>query len=310
MQISVSTNQITAPAAPANMGGGAGLVEDAENTGSVAFAPVDAVSISEAGRRASEQPIQSVQEIEREAADESDSGSPVAEDDAQDQVASGEKDRSEAQQDVSAERKEAQDKAEQRQQQADLAVIRQLKARDAEVKAHEAAHAAVGGQLAGSPSYSFQRGPDGVRYAVGGEVPIDVSKVPGDPQATLEKMQLVQRAALAPAEPSTQDRRVAALAAQQAAEARAELSSERRVGAGSAEDEQSSDSSLSFLAEQRKERAAEQKEEKAEKSRQETATSAEIFAEQNQRMRRINEFLLQITAPPAVSAGDLIDDLV
>lgn len=168
----------------------------------------------------------------------------------------------------------------------------------------------MGGQLAGSPSYSFQRGPDGVRYAVGGEVPIDVSKVPGDPQATLEKMQLVQRAALAPAEPSSQDRRVAALAAQQAAEARAELSSERRVGAGSAEDEQSSDSSLSFLAEQRKERAAEQKEEKAEKSRQETATSAEIFAEQNQRMRRINEFLLQITAPPAASAGDLIDDLV
>lgn len=168
----------------------------------------------------------------------------------------------------------------------------------------------MGGQLAGSPSYTYQRGPDGVRYAVGGEVPIDVSKVPGDPQATLEKMQLVQRAALAPAEPSSQDRRVAALAAQQAAEARAELSSERRVRAGSAEDEQSSDSSLSFLAEQRKERAAEQKEEKAEKSRQETATSAEIFAEHNQRMRRINEFLLQITAPPAASAGDLIDDLV
>lgn len=296
MQISVSTNQITAPAAPANMGGGAGLVvvDGAENMDSVSFAPVDAVSISDAARKASEQPP----------ADNSSQTDKSAENPTPETaVRPRQDDRAGRQDDV-------QNVAEQRQQEADLAQIRQLKSRDAEVKAHEAAHAAVGGQLAGSPSYSFQRGPDGVRYAVGGEVPIDVSKVPGDPQATLEKMQLVQRAALAPAEPSSQDRRVAALAAQQAAEARAELSSERRVGAGSAEDEQSSDSSLSFLAQQRKERAAEQKEEKAEKSRQETATSAEIFAEQNQRMRRINEFLLQITAPPAASAGELIDDLV
>ena len=296
MQISVSTNQITAPAAPANMGGGAGLVvvDGAENIDSVSFAPVDAVSISDAARKASEQPPADTPSQTDESAE---NPTPEA------AVRPRQGDRAGGQDDV-------QNVAEQRQQETDLAQIRQLKSRDAEVKAHEAAHAAVGGQLAGSPSYSFQRGPDGVRYAVGGEVPIDVSKVPGDPQATLEKMQLVQRAALAPAEPSSQDRRVAALAAQQAAEARAELSSERRVGAGSAEDEQSSDSSLSFLAEQRKERAAEQKEEKAEKSRQETATSAEIFAEQNQRMRRINEFLLQITAPPAASAGDLIDDLV
>lgn len=58
MQISVSTNQITAPAAPANMGGGAGLVvvDGAENIDSVSFAPVDAVSISDAARKASEQP--------------------------------------------------------------------------------------------------------------------------------------------------------------------------------------------------------------------------------------------------------------
>lgn len=296
MQISVSTNQITAPAAPANMGGGAGLVvvDGAENIDSVPFAPVDAVSISDAARKASEQPPAANPSQADESAE-----NPTPE--TADRPA--EDDRAGGQDDV-------QNVTEQRQQEVDLAQIRQLKSRDTEVKAHEAAHAAVGGQLAGSPSYTYQRGPDGVRYAVGGEVPIDVSKVPGNPQATLEKMQLVQRAALAPAEPSTQDRRVAALAAQQASEARAELSRERRTGTESGQDEEPSDSSLSVLAQQQKERAAEQKEEKAEKSRQETATSAEIFAEQNQRMRRINEFLLQITAPPAASAGDLIDDLV
>lgn len=296
MQISVSTNQITAPAAPANMGGGAGLVvvDGAENIDSVSFAPVDAVSISDAARKASEQPP---------AANPSQTDESTENPTTETADRPAEDDRAGGQDDV-------QNVTEQRQQEVDLAQIRQLKSRDTEVKAHEAAHAAVGGQLAGSPSYTYQRGPDGVRYAVGGEVPIDVSKVPGNPQATLEKMQLVQRAALAPAEPSTQDRRVAALAAQQASEARAELSSERRTGTESGQDEEPSDSSLSVLAQQQKERAAEQKEEKAEKSRQETATSAEIFAEQNQRMRRINEFLLQITAPPAASAGDLIDDLV
>lgn len=112
------------------------------------------------------------------------------------------------------------------QQQQDLNIIRELTLRDNEVRAHEQAHSAVGGQYAGSANYTYQRGPDGVNYAVGGEVPIDAGVVAGDPQATLEKMQLVQRAALAPAEPSSQDRQVAALASQQANQARAEIASE------------------------------------------------------------------------------------
>ena len=79
--------------------------------------------------------------------------------------------------------------------------IKELKARDTEVRTHEQAHAAVGGQYAGSPSYEYQRGPDGTNYAVGGEVPIDVGIINGDPQATIDKMQTVRAAALAPAEP-------------------------------------------------------------------------------------------------------------
>ncbi len=105
--------------------------------------------------------------------------------------------------------------------------IRTLAQRDREVRAHEQAHLAVGGQYAGPVSYDYQRGPDGRLYAVGGSVAIDISPVPNDPDATLQKMQQVQRAALAPAEPSAQDLAVAAQAAQQAATARAEQAQER-----------------------------------------------------------------------------------
>lgn len=101
-----------------------------------------------------------------------------------------------------------------------------LKARDREVRAHEAAHQAVGGQYAGSISYVYERGPDGAQYAVGGEVSIDTSPVQGDPQATIEKMRTVRAAALAPAEPSPQDRAVAAEAMQLMLQAQSELSSE------------------------------------------------------------------------------------
>nr|WP_286946843.1 putative metalloprotease CJM1_0395 family protein [Pseudomonas sp. UBA6718] len=115
--------------------------------------------------------------------------------------------------------------------------IAELASRDREVRAHEQAHAAVGGAYAGAPTYTYSRGPDGKRYAIGGEVSIDSSPIPNDPEATLRKMELVQRAALAPAEPSAQDRRVAAQAAAQATQARAELEQLRREEATSAAEE-------------------------------------------------------------------------
>ncbi len=109
---------------------------------------------------------------------------------------------------------------------AELKQLTELKARDREVRAHEAAHQAVGGQYAGSISYVYERGPDGAQYAVGGEVSISTSPVRGDPQATIDKMRVVRAAALAPAEPSSQDRAVAAEAMQLMLQAQAELSSE------------------------------------------------------------------------------------
>lgn len=105
--------------------------------------------------------------------------------------------------------------------------VKDLRARDAEVRRHEEAHARVGGQYAGQPSYSYQTGPDGKRYAIGGEVSIDIAPVPEDPEATIRKMEIVKRAALAPAEPSGQDRKVAALADAQRLAAVAELSAQR-----------------------------------------------------------------------------------
>ncbi len=109
--------------------------------------------------------------------------------------------------------------------------VNDLKRRDAEVKAHEAAHmAAGGGVVQGGATYEYQSGPDGKMYAVGGEVQIDTSPA-GSPEATIRKMQQIRRAALAPAQPSGTDRAVAAQAAQVEAQARMEKNQEAKESA-------------------------------------------------------------------------------
>jgi hypothetical protein len=122
-------------------------------------------------------------------------------------------------QDASAGKENAED---QQQQQAEQQQLTELKQRDAEVRAHEQAHASLGGQYASSPRYEYERGPDGRRYAVGGEVSIDISEA-STPEETIRKAQQVKAAALAPAEPSAQDLRVATEATQIALEARTEI---------------------------------------------------------------------------------------
>ena len=92
------------------------------------------------------------------------------------------------------------------------------------MRVHEQAHLdAAGAHARGGPSFTYQKGPDGKVYAVGGEVPIDLSPVADNPQATIQKAEAIQRAALAPAEPSGPDRQVAAQAAALATKARQEL---------------------------------------------------------------------------------------
>jgi len=109
-------------------------------------------------------------------------------------------------------------------------IISELRSIDIEVRSHEAAHMAAGGShITGGATYFYQTGPDGKQYAVGGEVGIDISPVPGNPQATIAKMMMVRAAALAPANPSPQDLAVAAAAAQMEAAARAELAAQTQA---------------------------------------------------------------------------------
>ena len=117
----------------------------------------------------------------------------------------------------------------------------ELKARDTEVRQHEQAHLSAAGDLAISgANFTFSTGPDSQKYAVGGEVNIDTSEA-DDPQSTITKMQRVRQAALAPAQPSSQDLQVAAEATATAASAQAELrqsvdgSSEEKENTGTAD---------------------------------------------------------------------------
>ena len=101
--------------------------------------------------------------------------------------------------------------------------IEQLRRRDREVRAHEQAHKTTAGPHGGAVSLTYTTGPDGARYAVSGEVPVDLSPVSGDPAATVRKMTQIRQAALAPADPSSADRAAASRASTLQRKARAEL---------------------------------------------------------------------------------------
>ncbi len=193
-------------------------------------------------------------------------------------------------------------------QEQELQDIRELAARDREVRSHEQAHAAVGGKYAGSPVYEFVRGPDGVNYAVGGEVSIDTSPVPGDPEATIAKAQQIRRAANAPAEPSSQDRRVAAEASLMEAEARAALRQERVV-----ESEQTREEKIERAEEKKAEDARKEKESEAQQAAEERAEQlraqrADALAESSRRNIDINRRLLDIGVNNNISViGSFLD---
>ncbi len=109
--------------------------------------------------------------------------------------------------------------------------VADLQERDTTVRAHEAAHlAAAGGYARGAAEYTYKAGPDGKQYAVGGEVQIDTSEVPDNPEATVRKMETVRAAALAPADPSGQDRSVAAEASAAITKARSAAAQSAAAG--------------------------------------------------------------------------------
>ncbi len=125
------------------------------------------------------------------------------------------------------EKDKAQQNESQRKAQAQELAIKQqiisLQKRDQQVRAHESAHATVGGETTGAPTFSFKKGPDGKNYAVSGEVSVDSSPIAGKPRATITKMLKVHAAALAPVDPSAQDRSVAVQATKNIVTAQSEL---------------------------------------------------------------------------------------
>ena len=113
--------------------------------------------------------------------------------------------------------------------------VAQLQEIDRQVRAHEQAHLSVGADLVrGGASFTYQSGPDDKRYAVAGEVSIDVSPA-ATPQETIPKAAHIRATALAPADPSSQDQSVAVQAERMAGEARIELAVQQREAALSAE---------------------------------------------------------------------------
>lgn len=103
-------------------------------------------------------------------------------------------------------------------------VLDQLQQIDTQVRQHEMAHVAAGGRyITSGATFSYQKGPDGQSYAVSGEVGIDTTPIPGDPQATIQKMQQIKSAALAPVDPSSQDIKIASQATSKASKALSDL---------------------------------------------------------------------------------------
>lgn len=91
--------------------------------------------------------------------------------------------------------------------------VQELRQIDQRVRAHEQAHISAGhGVVTSGANFSYTYGPDGRQYAIAGEVGIDTS-AEDKPEANIDKGQRIQAAALAPRDPSSQDRSVAAIGA-------------------------------------------------------------------------------------------------
>jgi hypothetical protein len=304
MQIPTSAGMLANSVLPVTptMGGLSSPV--GETAGSTSFAPVEAVSNISLSRTLPEQGQQPV------AAPENSTYSDIAARGNENSVnktdtrEEGQQQRSE--QDgstpIQAQSNKNSEQSENVSKQQDLELVRSLSQRESEVHAHENAHSAVGGQYAGSANFIYQRGPDGVNYAVGGEVPIDVGVIPGNPGATLEKMLLVQRAALAPTEPSSQDRKVATLAAQLANQARAELVIESRSSSNSDETSATDSADKTDKA---------QNSESSPAPRDAKISNINDAQLANDRIAKINEILVAISQNDTSKAtGQLLDAVV
>lgn len=109
----------------------------------------------------------------------------------------------------------------------ELRLVQDLQSRDSEVKAHEAAHQAAGGGMTGAASYTYQQGPDGKMYAIGGEVSITM-KSGSSPEETIRNARQIAASAMAAGNPSPQDHAVASSARVMEMKAQQQLAKETR----------------------------------------------------------------------------------
>lgn len=106
-------------------------------------------------------------------------------------------------------------------------LVRDLASRDSEVRAHEAAHQAAGGGMVGAASYTYQQGPDGKMYAIGGEVSVSM-KAGSTPEETIANAKQIAIAAMAAGNPSPQDFAVASSARVMEMKAQQQLAREQQ----------------------------------------------------------------------------------
>jgi hypothetical protein len=89
-------------------------------------------------------------------------------------------------------------------------VLDKFKQTDTNIRSHEQIHASIGATT--SPiSYTYEKGPDGKMYAVGGKVTLDTS-LPDDPKAAAFKLDMLQKTASGPIDSSGADNTIASQA--------------------------------------------------------------------------------------------------
>ena len=104
-------------------------------------------------------------------------------------------------------------------------LVKDLQSRDAEVRTHESAHQAAGGGMTGAATFTYQQGPDGKMYAIGGEVPVSIPSG-SSPQERISNARQAIAAAMAPSDPSSQDFAVASSATVMLTKAQQQLAKE------------------------------------------------------------------------------------
>jgi len=182
--------------------------------------------------------------------------------------------------------------------QTQLKVVQQLAAVDREAKAYEQMDAAIVRSDTTNPGFDYESSLDRPIYSVSGQASIDTSAVENDPRATLEKAQVIIRAALSAAEPSAADRQVVSQAKALALQAMSELGETKINDESLAASDQVEQKKLEleeFHAKEELRQAKQEKDQALVESRKENLQdSLEVLKEFNAEIHEIQETLRRL----------------